>query len=193
MNRETFNPNSAVKPKISGARRNPEAATASDCEVAKSFCTLAHRCYEALHSVPALLIDVSSEAEIHRLCCARIASRAFCRSQLRNPGLRAANAFATVHLRWAKWLSPVTRGGNYGFQDQSPASQNTGSTQDSGLVCEICRGQDRLRAQSSKWENDLSPQLARRGAERHGVLGRTEVGAVLRSRTRRHRYRQLRR
>ena len=35
--------------------------------------------------------------------------------------------------------------------------------------------------------------LARRGAERDGISGRTEVGAVLRSRTRRHRYRQLRR
>ena len=58
-----LNPDSAVKPKISEARRNPEAAKASGSEVAKSFCAHARRCYEALHPLPVLSIDVSSVAK----------------------------------------------------------------------------------------------------------------------------------
>src|SRR5215510_7152804 len=83
-----FDPDSTAKPKMPRARPNPGAAKASDCEVSKSFCAIARRCYEALHPLPALLIDVRSEAEIHRLRCGRVAPRAFCRSQLRKSELK---------------------------------------------------------------------------------------------------------
>ncbi len=72
-------------PQLPEARWNPGAAKASDCEVSKSFCAFARRCYEARHPLEAPLIDVCSEAETHRLRCGRVAPRAFCRSQLRNP------------------------------------------------------------------------------------------------------------
>ena len=39
------------------------------------------------HHLEAPLFDVCSAAETHRLRCGRVAPRAFCRSQLRNPGL----------------------------------------------------------------------------------------------------------
>ena len=45
------------------------------------------------HFLEALLSDVCSEAETHRLRCGRIVPRAFCQSQLRNPG------DAVAHLR----------------------------------------------------------------------------------------------
>src|SRR5262245_39178122 len=69
--RNLFIPDSALPE----ARWNPGAAKASDCEVSKSFCALARRCYEARHSLEAALIDVCSEAETHRLCCGRVAPR----------------------------------------------------------------------------------------------------------------------
>ena len=77
---------SARIPQLPEARWNPGAAKASDCEVSKSFCAFARRCYEARHSLEAPLINVCSEAETHRLRCGRVAPRAFSRSQLRNPG-----------------------------------------------------------------------------------------------------------
>jgi hypothetical protein len=42
-----INPYSAVKPKMPEARCNPRAVKASGCEISKSFCALARRCYEA--------------------------------------------------------------------------------------------------------------------------------------------------
>src|SRR5262245_74103 len=71
--RNLFIPDSAVPE----ARWNPGATKASDCEVSKSFCALARRCYEARHPLEAPLIDVCSEAETHRLCCGRVAPRVF--------------------------------------------------------------------------------------------------------------------
>src|SRR5262245_63149036 len=50
-----FGPDSAVKPNLPRAKRNPEAAKASDCEVAKLFCALARRCHE--HSIPPNTVD----------------------------------------------------------------------------------------------------------------------------------------
>src|SRR5262245_50489880 len=41
-----FNPDSLVEPTLQRARRNLGAAKASDCEVSKSFCAPARRCYE---------------------------------------------------------------------------------------------------------------------------------------------------
>ena len=76
---------SARIPQLPEARWNPGAAKASDCEVSKSFCAFARRCYEARHPLEAPLLNVCSEAETHRLRCGRVAPRAFCRSQLRNP------------------------------------------------------------------------------------------------------------
>ena len=83
-------------PQLSEARWNPGAAKASDCEVSKSFCAFARRCYEARHPLEAPLIDVCSEAETHRLRCGRVAPRAFCRSQLRNPGSMGAPIIASA-------------------------------------------------------------------------------------------------
>src|SRR5262245_49335264 len=104
-----LNPDSAVKPNLARGRRNPGAAKASDCEVAKSFCALARRCYEALHPLRALSIDVSSEAKPHRLCCGRILSRAFCRSQLRNSSLNQDSA-ASAAGTGAFYLSMFAKG-----------------------------------------------------------------------------------
>ena len=52
-----------LNPDSAEARWNPGAAKASDCEVSKSFCAFARRCYEARHPLEAPLIDVCSEAE----------------------------------------------------------------------------------------------------------------------------------
>src|SRR5262245_18334844 len=43
-------------PQLPEARWNPGAAKASDCEVSKSFCALARRCYEARHPLEAPLM-----------------------------------------------------------------------------------------------------------------------------------------
>jgi hypothetical protein len=81
-----FNPDSAVKSKMPEARWNPGAAKASDWESFKIILRLWH--VVAMWLKPPLeapLIDIYLEAEAHRLRCVRIAPRAFCRSQLRNP------------------------------------------------------------------------------------------------------------
>ena len=78
-------PDSAVKSKMPEARRNPGAAQASECEVSKSLCALAGRYDEVQHSLEALLINVWSEVETHRLHCGGIVPCAIWRSQLRNP------------------------------------------------------------------------------------------------------------
>ena len=64
----------------------------STVKLQSDFCILARRRHEAWNRLQALLIDVCSEAGTHRLSCGRIAPRASCRSQLRNPGWSGSDA-----------------------------------------------------------------------------------------------------
>src|SRR5207249_2015126 len=82
-------------------------------------------------------------------------------------------------------------GGCHGFQDQSSSSEDAGSEKDGGLVCQVCRSEDRVRAHGAQRPRKLSAQLARRGSQRDRIFRRAEVGTILRSRTHSHRHRRL--
>src|SRR5262245_42541230 len=91
------------------ARCNPGAAKAADCEISKSFCALARRCYEARHSLEAPLIDVCSEAETHRFRCGRVVPRV---SVDPNCGIRAESRHRSGAI-CLRSLSPGTFLGAY--------------------------------------------------------------------------------
>src|SRR5262245_1983144 len=81
------------------ARCNPGAAKASDCEISKSFCALARRCYETRHPLETPLIDVCSEAETHRHRCRRVVPRV------------SVNPTCGIRVQWARHeASPVIFG-----------------------------------------------------------------------------------
>ena len=83
---EEMIPDSAVKLKMPEARRNLGAAKASDCEVSKSIRALAHRSSELEQVAESTVERGTLRGQARRLRCGKIVPRAFCPSQLWNPG-----------------------------------------------------------------------------------------------------------
>src|SRR5262245_54428857 len=80
-----FQLDSAIKLNLPRARRTLEQRRRPTVKLQSPF-ALSRGVTMSLASLQAPLISVCSEAETHRLRCGRVPSRAFYRSQLRNPG-----------------------------------------------------------------------------------------------------------